>query len=75
MVGKTHKHRIGTGASQDLSIARGDHTSALALERVGDDGRPATSSAGINDLIHEVHELVRESHGNLLAHPIMVAKW
>ena len=35
ILGQPRKLGIGTGAGQDLGIARGDHAPALALERHG----------------------------------------
>lgn len=75
MLGQSCKLRIRAGAGQYLSVARGDHTPAFALERIADDRRPAASSAGGNDLVDEVHKLVWKSHRDLFAHPITVAKW
>jgi hypothetical protein len=60
-------------ASKNLSISLGDNAPALALERSGDDCRSAASGARANDFVDEVDELVRETHGYLLAHPNMVA--
>jgi hypothetical protein len=75
MLGQPRKLGIRAGASQDLSVARSNHAPALALERQGDDGRPAAPSAGVDDFIHEVHKLLRKSHGDLLTHTITVANW
>lgn len=74
MLGQSRKLRIRTGAGKDLGIARGDQVPALALERSGNDCRPTASGAGADDLVNEVDKLVWESNGDLLAHPIMVAK-
>jgi hypothetical protein len=67
--------RVRTSSGKYPSIAFGEGAPTLALKRTGNDCRPAASSAGANDLIDEVDELVRESNSDLLAHPIMVAKW
>jgi len=75
MLGQSSKLGIGAGARQDLGIARSDHASALALERMADNRRPAAPGARVDEIVDEIHELVRESYGNLLAHPMMVAKW
>jgi len=65
---------VWTGAGKDLGIAFGEGAPALALERTGNDCRPAASSAGVDDLIDEVDEIVWKSNCDLLAHPITVAK-
>lgn len=75
MLGQSGKLWIRTGAGQDLGIARSEGAPALALERLGNDRGAATSGAGADDLVNEVDQLVWESHGDLLAHTIMVAKW
>ena len=66
---------VRTGADKDPGIAFGEGTPALALERTGDDRRPAASGAGVDNLIDEVDKLVWKPNGDLLAHPRMVAKW
>ena len=66
---------VRTGAGKDPGIAFGEGAPALALERTGDDCRPAASSAGVDDLVNEVDKLVWESNSDLLAHPEMVAEW
>lgn len=75
MLGQPGELRIRTGAGQDLGVARGARAPALALERPGDYCRPATSGAGVDDLVNELDKLVWESDSDLLAHPITVAKW
>ena len=67
--------RIGTGASQDLGIASGKGAPALALQRHGDNGRTTASGTGSDHLVNELDKLIRESHGDLRTHPIMVANW
>lgn len=67
--------RIRTGAGKDPGIAFRKGTPTLTLERTGDDRRPAARGAGVDDLIDKVDKLVWESNCDLLAHPIMVAKW
>lgn len=66
---------VRTGAGKDPGIAFGEGASALALERPGYNGGPAALGAGVDDLVDEVDKLVWESNSDLLAHPIMVAKW
>ena len=75
MLGQPRKLGVGPGAGENLGVARGNNAPAFALERMGDDSRAATSIAGANDLVYEIHQLVGESHSDLLAHPIMVANW
>ncbi len=75
MLGQPGELRILTGAGKYLGIARGKGAPTLALERQGNDRRPAASRAGADDLIYEVDQIVRESNSDLLAHPIMVADW
>jgi hypothetical protein len=74
VLGQPGKLRVRTGAGQDLGVARSDRAPALAFERQGDDRRPAASGAGADDLVDEVDQLIWESNGDLLAHPIMVAE-
>jgi hypothetical protein len=66
---------VRTGAGKDPGIAFREGTATLALERTGDDCRPAAPGAGVDDLVDEVDKLVWESNSDLLAHPITVAKW
>lgn len=66
---------VRTRAGKDPGIAFGEGATTLALKRTGNDYRPAASGARVDDLVHEVDEIVRKSHSNLLAHPKMVAKW
>ena len=66
---------VRTGAGKDPGIPFCESTATLALERAGDDCRPAAPGARVDDLIEEVDEIVWESNSDLLAHPIMVAKW
>jgi hypothetical protein len=75
VLSKPRELRVRTGAGKDPGIAFCEGTPTLALERSGDDCRPAALSAGIDDLVDEVDKLVWESNSDLLAHPIMVAKW
>jgi hypothetical protein len=67
--------RIRAGAGKDLGIAFGEGAPALALERTSDDRRSAPPSPGVDDLVDEVDKVVWKSNRDLLAHPIMVAKW
>lgn len=66
---------VRTGAGKDPGIAFGEGAPALALERTGDDCCPAASSTGVDDLVDEVNKIVWEPNSDLLAHPVMVAKW
>lgn len=73
MLGKPDKLRIRTGVSKDLGISRGNHAPALALESPAHDRRATAPDTGVDDLVDEVNEVVREAHSYLLAHPNMVA--
>lgn len=75
MLGEPCELWVRTGAGKDPGIAFGEGAPPLALERTGDDCRPAASSAGVDDLVNEVDKLVWESNSDLLAHPKMVAEW
>ena len=66
---------VRTGAGKDPGIAFGAGAPTLALERTGDDCRPAPPGAGVDDLVDEVDKLLWESNSDLLAHPKMVAEW
>jgi hypothetical protein len=75
MLGEPLELWVRAGAGKDPGIAFGESTPALALERTGDDYRPATSTTGIDDLVNEVNKLVWKPNRDLLAHPKMVSKW
>ena len=75
MLGKACELRVRTGAGKDSGIAFCKSAPMLALERTGDHRRPAALRAGVDDLVDEIDEPIWEPNGNLLAHPIMVAKW
>src|ERR1039457_1212649 len=65
VLGEPGKLRIRPGAGKDLGIACRDHAPALALERPGDDCRPAAPGAGADDLVNELDKLVWESNSDL----------
>jgi hypothetical protein len=75
VLGKPCELRVRTGAGKYPGIAFGEGTPTLALERTGDDCRPAAPGAGVDEIVDEVDKIVWESNSDLLAHPIMVAKW
>jgi len=75
MPGKVGKLRILTRSSKDLSIARGNRTATLALQRTGHDCGPTRLRSSTDNRVDEINKLIRESNGNLLAHPIMVPDW
>jgi hypothetical protein len=75
VLGESSELWVRTGADKDPGIAFREGTPTFALERTGDDGRPAAPGAGVDDLVDEIDKLLRQSNGNLLAHPKMVAKW
>lgn len=74
MLGEPRQLWIRTGAGKDPGIAFSAGAPALALERTGDDHRPAARAARVDDPVDEVDKLLGKSNGNLLAHPKMVAK-
>ncbi len=74
MLSETRELGVRTGASKDLRIAFGERPPALALERMSDYRGPAAAAAGIDDCVDEVDELLGKPNGDLLAHPITVAK-
>lgn len=74
MLGETGEHGIRTAPRQNLGIARGDHATALALQRPGDDRRTAAPGSAADELVDELDELIREPDRDLLAHPVMVPK-
>jgi hypothetical protein len=73
VLGESEELRILTGASEYLSVTPGENTAALALECSSDDRCAASSGAGVHDLIDEIHEIIRKTNRDLLAHPKMVA--
>ena len=75
MIGKARKLGVLTGSSEDLGVACSDRTPTLALKRTGDDRCPAGLGPGADDLVDEVHKLIRQSNSDLLAHTIMVPVW
>jgi len=75
MLGEAGKLGILARSSKDLGVACSARAAALALERTGDDCRPAGLGTGADELVHEVDELIRETNRDLLAHPIMVPVW
>jgi hypothetical protein len=75
MLGKAGKLGILTRSRKDLSIACRDCTATLALERTRYDRRPTRLGSGADEFVHEVDQLVRETHRDLLAHPMMVPSW
>jgi hypothetical protein len=72
MLGKPGELWILAGAGKDLGVARGHHTSTLALECSRDDGCTTASRARVDDFVDEVDQLVRKTHSYLLTHPNMV---
>ena len=75
MLGEAGKLGIRARSSQYLGVASSHCTTALALERTGDDCCPAALGTGADEFIHEVDQLVREANSDLLAHPMMVPVW
>lgn len=73
MPGQPFELRIRAGAGKNLRIAHRCQAPALALKRLGDDGRTTAPRAGIDDLVNEVDKLVWKTNSDLLAHPITVA--
>jgi hypothetical protein len=65
--------RAGTG--EDLSIFLRYGASALAFEGPRDYRGTAPRVARGDGRVHELNEVVWETHGDLLAHPNMVASW
>jgi len=72
VLGKAGQLGVWTGTSEDSRVARCNDTSALTLERPGDDRRPAALLAAANDLVDEFNEIIREPNRDLSAHPRMV---
>ena len=75
MLSESCEHWVRTGAGKNPGIAFGKGAPTLALERTGDNYRPAARGARVDDLVNEVDEIVRKPNSDLLAHPIMVANW
>ncbi len=72
VVGERSEVRVRTLLREHLRVPRSDHTTTLTLERSSDDGRTAAPGAAVDELVDELHELVRESNRDLLAHTKMV---
>lgn len=49
--------------------------SALTLECPGDHGGATATATRVDDIVHEVDQLVGEPNGDLPAHPKMAAAW
>jgi hypothetical protein len=63
------------GTGQDLSITRSDLATPFAFERA-QDHRGATRCVPLADFaIQEGDDLIRQSHGDLSAHTMMVPLW
>ncbi len=75
MLGQPREVWVRAGAGEDPGIAFREVTPALALKRPGHDSGPAALRAGVDDFVDEVDKLLRKPNGDLLAHPITVAKW
>lgn len=75
MLGQPGKILVRTAASKDLGIPRGNHAPAFTLERSRHNCRTTMPCSSIHPLVHEVHEIVREANGDLLAHTKTVADW
>lgn len=73
MLRQPAKLRVRSGARKDLGISFCDGASALTFKRSPDHGCTTARSAGGDDTIDELDELVRQANGDLLAHPNMVA--
>ncbi len=65
---------VRTAAGKDPGIAFCKGTASLALQRAGEDCRPAAPGARVDGLIDEVDKIIWQSNVDLLAHPIMVTK-
>lgn len=75
VLSQSRKLWVRAGAGENPGIAFGEGVPTLALQRPGDDNRPAACGAGVDDLVNEVDQLVGKSNSDLLAHPKMVANW
>ena len=74
MLGKTREVGVRRRRDENRGVSRGDGASPFAFESAGNHRSPTASHSRANLLIHEVDELLRKAHRDLLAHPIMVAK-
>ncbi len=75
VLGKAGQFGVGPRRCQYLGVAGSDHSSPLSLERARDNGGSARLSAGADDLIDKLDEVVGESYSDLLAHPNTVPDW
>lgn len=58
MLGKARKLWILTRSGEDLSIAHGNRTATLALQRTGHDGSPARLRPRTDERIDEIDKLI-----------------
>ena len=59
MLCESVKLLVRTGASENLSIPRGNHAPALTFESAGHDRGPTVPCAGVHSLVHKFDELIR----------------
>lgn len=67
--------RIGSAAGQDAGVLQRDLSAALSVKDAADHGSPAARFAVSDELVDELHKIVRQSYGDLPAHPGTVPLW
>lgn len=72
MLGKPSELRISTASREDLGVACGGHAPTLALQRPGDDRRPAAPGTAPDKLVDELDEIIWKPNRDLFTHPDMV---
>ena len=76
---KVCNHRVHVfirfGSLQYLNVVKGAQPSTLSLECSKHDGCSTHLFALRDEVVHKVHEVIRQPYGNLLAHPTMVPNW
>jgi len=75
MLSKAGKVGILTRSSKNFSVACSDRAPPFTLERTGHDCCPTGLGTGTDDFVYELDKLIRETNGDLLAHPTMVPVW
>src|SRR6266496_2385532 len=67
--------RVVTVLGQDREVAHGQLPPPLTLHRPGHHRGPARRLVGGHELVHEVDQLVRQPHSDLLTHTKTIPPW
>src|SRR5664279_3477154 len=75
VLGEPVKIRVSAGLRQNGGIAFGHSAPSLPVDCSGYDTRPTAGLTGVDKLIDELDDVVRQSDGNLRRHTRMVLIW